>query len=1089
MTKVILSGQRLCRVLRTRWLVILCCMVALFAIAGCGGGGGTLNSRSAKLVVKLNDSILPTSQAKSSETEVARIKVNVYKVNADKEIGDLYTTRQFSITTNREVTISVTDGYEYIAVFEVTKPNGELYGTFSVVASFVDAVKNDTVEVEAPLVLEPAGAKLLSITVEPSNTNNHAGNTQQFVAKGVYDNGLSIDITGAVLWSSSETKIVAIQEAASSSVKGGLASLLMAGKSKITAVYPGASISGTVEYEVVAEGTVVSIAITPQTESLSLGESVSLKATATYATGDKVDVTSAVAWNSSNKGVAVFSEAAEEAGLLQAIAVGTTQITAEHKASGISSPSLSLTVVTPVEATTLTMSHVWAPESLNYLKGVKATVAYVDGAAPKETVDVNVPSDFLTSKSLDVVLHSSAATTYKITSIVLTTEHYANNDGKQYAFEWWNNVDGVLATSTDPNAFDIAHNTFAGGEGTQTNPYLVGNPRQLTNVEPESADAVGYYKQCCDIDFSNSSGLSGKLVVNAQRKDIAFDVLNDKARFYNVPKAWIEDGDPGLSAPKGTYTCYGWNPIGAGLMAGGWGNHDTYPITSRNGWPFRGEYDGAGYIIDGLMCNSTYVMGSDETTCHRHSGVSSALFGVAIAATISNVTIGDNCFFRAESGIPAFAAGIVGHTEYAEPTGHQYDDDMRTVISCCLNEGSVYAKSSKFKTAVGGMIGWAHPANVEYCTNRGTIISLITGKTGDIPAQGGNINYVMGVAGGLVGYCLDIARTDNSGRAPNAAYCKNEGSVYSYRDRESSDAGDGYAFAGGIFGYMYDAVAVDCTNTASTSVINTSPAGVTASENLFCGGITGELQLVNATNPSWSTLKRCANRGPVTVKTASKASIMTGGLAGFCELTGAYHEGVWSANNIEECVSTGDVNVVSAVNDNAQVSAGGLVGCIEKDKPCCIKDSYCVANLSTSVANGNYDSVYMGGLIGYRGCTETSTNKVTLTSCYSNSHSANFDADKFGGVFGSLGGKVECSKVFHLATWSGKAIPPDGRVDGDITEVAGINDEQFANEQELPDGGSLKTALNYDGRTLWLNNAKESFYVPIGYSILPYEQE
>jgi hypothetical protein len=75
----------------------------------------------------------------------------------------------------------------------------------------------------------------------------------------------------------------------------------------------------------------------------SLGADVSFTATGTFSDGTISDVTASVTWSSSNPDVAAFSSGA---GLATPVAVGSTEITATHPASGIHS-SVSLSIVTP----------------------------------------------------------------------------------------------------------------------------------------------------------------------------------------------------------------------------------------------------------------------------------------------------------------------------------------------------------------------------------------------------------------------------------------------------------------------------------------------------------------------------------------------------------------------------------------------------------------------------------------------------------------------------------------------------------------------------------------------------------------------
>jgi uncharacterized protein YjdB len=74
-----------------------------------------------------------------------------------------------------------------------------------------------------------------------------------------------------------------------------------------------------------------SIAITPQTVSIYQGTAIQLKATGEHADGSSVDLTSTVAWTSSDSTIATVSAA----GLVQSVGLGTAIVTVFREDSRI----------------------------------------------------------------------------------------------------------------------------------------------------------------------------------------------------------------------------------------------------------------------------------------------------------------------------------------------------------------------------------------------------------------------------------------------------------------------------------------------------------------------------------------------------------------------------------------------------------------------------------------------------------------------------------------------------------------------------------------------------------------------------------
>ncbi len=179
-------------------------------------------------------------------------------------------------------------------------------------------------------------AALVSIAVIPANPSVANGTHQQFAATGTYTDSSTQPLTAAVTWSSSDTTVATISNAAGSN---GLANSLAQGSVTITATL--GAVSGTTLLSV-TPATLVSIAVTPANASIASRMNEQFTATGTYTDGSTQNLTAAVTWASSNPLVAMISNAAGSVGLASSSEVGQASISAALGA--IASPAVTLSV-------------------------------------------------------------------------------------------------------------------------------------------------------------------------------------------------------------------------------------------------------------------------------------------------------------------------------------------------------------------------------------------------------------------------------------------------------------------------------------------------------------------------------------------------------------------------------------------------------------------------------------------------------------------------------------------------------------------------------------------------------------------------
>jgi hypothetical protein len=134
--------------------------------------------------------------------------------------------------------------------------------------------------------------------------------TQQFTATGTFTDSQQRNVTAFVGWSSSATTVATIDTA-------GLATGRGLGGTTIQAA-SGTTIAGSTGLTV----GLVSIAITPLTASIRVGQTQPFTATGTFTSGPQQNITTVVAWSSSNMTVATINAA----GIATGLTVGTTMI-------------------------------------------------------------------------------------------------------------------------------------------------------------------------------------------------------------------------------------------------------------------------------------------------------------------------------------------------------------------------------------------------------------------------------------------------------------------------------------------------------------------------------------------------------------------------------------------------------------------------------------------------------------------------------------------------------------------------------------------------------------------------------------------
>lgn len=158
-----------------------------------------------------------------------------------------------------------------------------------------------------------------------------------------------------------------------------------AGVTTITAAHPSSGVSGSTTLTV-SSAELVSIAVAPPAPAAPVGAPTQLTAVGTYTDGTTQDLTSIVAWSSSNELVASVSSAAGSKGVARGLSTGSTTITATDPATGISATT-ALTV-TQARMVSIAVTPTAPSVPLGSTKQFTATGTYTDGTVQDVTAAV-----------------------------------------------------------------------------------------------------------------------------------------------------------------------------------------------------------------------------------------------------------------------------------------------------------------------------------------------------------------------------------------------------------------------------------------------------------------------------------------------------------------------------------------------------------------------------------------------------------------------------------------------------------------------------------------------------------------------------
>ncbi|MDX6463564.1 MAG: trimeric autotransporter adhesin [Acidobacteriaceae bacterium] len=303
--------------------------------------------------------------------------------------------------------------------------------------------------------------QLQSIAVTPANGSAARGLTQQFKAVGTYTDGGTKDISALVSWSTSNIAVATINAQ-------GLASTPGTGTATVTAADPSSSIQGSTTFTVTA-AQVASLAITPATATVPLGDTQQYTATAILTDGTTQNVTTSVNWSTSTTTVPIAR--VSTSGLATTYAVGQSGVGATMPyGAGHANAVLN---VTAAQLATIAVAPTNASVAAGLTQQLTAQGTYTDG----NTHDL---AQQVTWSSQNPAIATVDATTGVVTAIAPgTAALVATSNSNQ-------SIQGTRAPSEKPRAMqsrEYVSSSFCAQDspGTMVATNLPNYKGQLTN--------------------------------------------------------------------------------------------------------------------------------------------------------------------------------------------------------------------------------------------------------------------------------------------------------------------------------------------------------------------------------------------------------------------------------------------------------------------------------------------------------------------------------------------------------------------------------------------------------------------------------
>lgn len=282
----------------------------------------------------------------------------------------LVATGVYSDATTADLTTQVTwssDDTTIAAVSNAPGAEGEVRAARSGVTRVFAALGG----VQGTAAVEVTDARLAALEIAPSPLAIAAGVTRNLTVTGTYSDATTRDLTAAVSWSSSDTRVVAVSNVAGSA---GEVSALRSGSAQVHATLGTVHASITVT---VTAAQLVSLSLTPSAPTLAAGTTQQLTLTGGFSDGTAQTLTNLASWTSSDEAIARVSQSGEVLGFAR----GTATVTAVVG----SLRALATITVSPAVLTGLELSPLSPRAPVGSNLAFVATARFSDGSAAPVT--------------------------------------------------------------------------------------------------------------------------------------------------------------------------------------------------------------------------------------------------------------------------------------------------------------------------------------------------------------------------------------------------------------------------------------------------------------------------------------------------------------------------------------------------------------------------------------------------------------------------------------------------------------------------------------------------------------------------------
>ncbi|MDO9452743.1 MAG: Ig-like domain-containing protein [Stagnimonas sp.] len=525
--------------------------------------------------------------------------------------GQFTATGTYTDNSTQNLTTSVTWSSSNTAVASISNEAGK-QGFATAVGTGTSTIKAVSGNIEGSTGLTVTDAVLTALQVTPSTSAPAKGTTQQFTATGTYSDQSTQDLTGTVVWSSSDAAVASISNASGSS---GLASALTEGTATITATSD--ALSSTASLTVTA-ATLSRIDITPSQPSIPVGTSQQFTATAVYTDSSTQDVSGTATWASSDSSVLEVSNSSGQRGFAVANKLGTATVTA-------SIMGVTGSTVATVSDATLTAIQV-TPANRSLAKGFSlqytAVGTYSDNSTRDITAQVTWASSNTGVASISNADGSRGLATASITPGTAT-------------------ISAASGSRTGATSLTVTNVTLSSVTVTPTNPTLAkGTQRALTataNFSDSSTQDVTSQASWSSSDstkatVSDTAGSKGLVVA------VAVGSSTITAALSNAEPSSKKSGTTSVTVNAATLSSIQVTPSTASAAKG-----------TQQAFAANGTYS------DGTM--------ADITTTVTWSSSSTAV------ATISNTSPNNGKATIAGTGTTTISAVLSGITATASLTG------------------------------------------------------------------------------------------------------------------------------------------------------------------------------------------------------------------------------------------------------------------------------------------------------------------------------------------------------------------------------------------------------------------------------------